>query len=100
MSPAEYMLLRAVATRPGMQQCEISEMIGKDKASICRGVANMVKKGYFKTESLSHKCLRVYLSEKGQSIMNDVMSVARDRHRELEKILDKNELRILTEILN
>ncbi|MDE6288967.1 MAG: MarR family transcriptional regulator, partial [Muribaculaceae bacterium] len=79
LTPSEYMLMRAVAKRPGMQQCEIGEMIGKDKASICRGVAAMVKKGYFRTESVSHKCLRVYLSEKGEELLPRIMEVARAR---------------------
>ena len=62
ITTSEYLVLRAIYSNDGLQQCEIAEMVGKDKAAICRCVAGLAKKGLVRTESVSHKCLRVYAS--------------------------------------
>ena len=51
----EYMILRALYSHNQLQQCEICQMVGKDKASICRSVSALKKKGLVKTETVSHK---------------------------------------------
>lgn len=83
----------------GLQQCEIADMVGKDKASICRCVAALVRKGLFRTESVSHKCLRVYSTEEARRIEPDIMRVAATRHEELANLITPDELRVFTNVL-
>lgn len=95
----EYLILRALFTHDGMQQCEIGEMIGKDKGAICRGVKSLESKGFVRTVAVSHKCLRVYLSAKGMDIKPAVMKIAADKHSALVSLLTENELAALESAL-
>ena len=99
ITTSEYLVLRAVYCREGLQQCEIADMVGKDKAAICRCVAGLAKKGLVRTESVSHKCLRVYASEEGRRIEPDIMKVAISRHKELEELISPEELEVFTNVL-
>ncbi len=104
LTPPEYMLLRALYTCEGMQQCELATMIGKDKGAVCRCVAAMVKKGLVSTESVSHKCLRVYVTPLGRDIEPKVMAVAKERHEALTSLLTPEEMTtfdiVLKKIIN
>lgn len=99
ITTAEYMVLRVLYDEEGLQQCEIADVIGRDKAGVSRCVAAMEKKGLVRTESVSHKCLRVYLSEKGRSIEAAVKSVASERHHALEKLVDDRDMEIFVKVL-
>lgn len=96
----EYILLRALYSKDGMQQCEIAELIGKDKAAISRCVTAMQKKGLVITEPVSRKCVKVFVSEKGRAIEPLVMAVAKERHKALAELLTGDELSILVNILD
>lgn len=99
LTPSEYMVLRALYTCEGMQQCELAAMIGKDKGAVCRCVAAMVKKGVIRTESVSHKCLRVYVAPKGREIEPRVMAVGRERHEALTELLTPEEMTMFDIVL-
>lgn len=99
ITTSEYLVLRAIYSNDGLQQCEIAEMVGKDKAAICRCVAGLAKKGLVRTESVSHKCLRVYASEEGRRIEPDIMRVAALRHKELAEMVSHKELEVFTKVL-
>lgn len=99
LTTSEYLVLRALYSSEGIQQCEIAQMVGKDKAAVCRCVAGLEKKGLVRTESVSHKCLRVYLSDKALDIEPKVMEVARRRHKALADLTNPGDLAIFTEIL-
>lgn len=92
LTPPEYMVLRALYTADGMQQCELAALIGKDKGAVCRCVTAMVKKGLVRTESVSHKCLRLYVAPLGREIEPKVMAVARERHNALASLLTPEEM--------
>lgn len=100
ITPSEYMIMRAVYSKQGLQQCEIAEMVGKDKASICRTVATLDKKGLVRTESVSHKCLRVYLTDYAVEIEPSIRRVAESRHRALVELVGEENVVIVTSILN
>ena len=99
ITTSEYLVLRAVYAREGLQQCEIVDMVGKDKAAVCRCVAGMVKKELLSVQPVSHKCLRVYLTEKSRRMKAKIMEVASIRHKALEDITTPGELEIFTNIL-
>ncbi len=100
LSVPEYILLRALYSTDGMQQCEIAELIGKDKASISRCVTAMQKKGLVRTEPVSRKCVKVFVAEEGRAIEPAVIAVAKERHKALTGMLTDEELSILMEILD
>ncbi len=100
ITAGEYIVLRAIYSREGMQQCEIAEIVGKDKAAVCRLVSSLEKKGLIRTESVSYKCLRVYASEKGWEMEPRILSVAQLRHQALADIVAPDELEIFAKVLN
>lgn len=99
ISTSEYLVLRSVYSNEGLRQCEIAEMIGKDKAAVCRCVAGLEKKGLLSTESVSHKCLRVYLTDRSRDMESKIMTVAVKRHNSLLNLTSPDELKIFQHIL-
>ena len=95
----EYMVLRALYTRDGMQQCEIGEMVGKDKGAVCRTVKSLEAKGLVRTEQVSHKCLKVYVAEKGEVLKPTIMQIAEARDKTLSEMLSQNELSVFRSVL-
>lgn len=100
LTPTEYLVLRALYTRDGLQQCEIADLISKDKAAVCRCVTALSKKGFVTTEAVSHKCLKVYLSPTGRETEPTVMSIAEKRQKALAAIASEKEIEIFVSVLN
>lgn len=100
ITTSEYLVLRAVYSNEGLQQCEIADMVGKDKAAVCRCVAGLVRKGLLAVESVSHKCLRVYLTDKSREMKPKVMEVAEKRHNALADLTTPEDLEVFTRIID
>lgn len=100
ITTSEYLVMRAIYSTPGAQQCEIADMVGKDKAAVCRCVAGLEKKGLLTTESVSHKCLKVYPSDQAKELESRIMEVAAKRHQALAELNTPAELEIFTRILD
>lgn len=99
ITAAEYMILRALYSRDGLQQCEIVEIVGKDKSSICRSVSALAKKGLVRTEAVSYKCIRVWLTEKAREIEPKVMKTADERHQALLKLASPKDIGAFVRVL-
>lgn len=100
LTTTEYLVLRAVYSREGSQQCEIADMVGKDKAAICRCVAGLEKKGLFVTEAVSHKCLRVYITDKARHIEPIINDISNARHKALADLVTPKQLEIFSQTLD
>lgn len=100
LTTSEYLVLRAVYSNEGLRQCEIAELIGKDKAAVCRCVSGLESKGLLATESVSHKCLKVYLTGKSRELEPKIMKVAEIRHSALADLTTPEELEIFSQILD
>lgn len=100
ITTSEYLVLRAVYSKEGLQQCEIADMVGKDKAAVCRCVAGLIHKGLLFTDPVSYKCLKVYLTEKARKLEPQIMKVARLRHKALTDHTSPEELEIFIKILD
>ena len=74
--------------------------MGKDKASVCRTVASLARKGYVTTEPVSHKCLRVWVSDQGRKIQHLIDNVALKRHKALEAVVNAGEMDIFVKVLD
>lgn len=99
ITTTEYLVLRALYSGEGVQQCEIASLTGKDKAFICRCVTSLEKKGLVRTESISHKCLRVYLTENARDIESGIMDVAERRHKALMSLTSPMEFEFFAKVL-
>lgn len=99
VTTAEYLVLRALYTRDGMQQCEIASLIGKDKGAVCRTVTSMEKKGLVTTRAVSHKCRQVYLSAYGKAIESTIMKVAEKQHGILTSKIPQKEMKAFVNVL-
>ena len=97
--PAEYLVLRGLYARDGMQQCDVAALLGKDKASVSRCVGAMERKGLINIETVSHKCRLIWLSDKGREIEPSIMKVARDRHKALADIVSRKDMEALVRVL-
>ncbi|MDE6247916.1 MAG: MarR family transcriptional regulator [Muribaculaceae bacterium] len=100
LTSSEYLVLRALYTKDGIQQCEIADLVGRDKAGVCRCVTGLVKKGLVWVEPVSYKCLRVHLSDSAVAIKPQVLQVAENRHRALIELLSPEELDAFTMALD
>lgn len=92
VTTAEYMILRALYTKEGLQQCDLAEMVGKDQSAVCRTVSTMEKKDLVRTEIISHKCRRVYLSEAGKDLEPEILRVAQERQEAISYLFTDEEL--------
>ncbi|MDE5786526.1 MAG: MarR family transcriptional regulator [Duncaniella sp.] len=99
ISVPEYMILRALYTTDGLQQCELGEVLGTDKGAVSRCVRHMERKGLVMTEPVSHKCVKVYVGESGRKIEKRIMEVAGKRHESLTRLLTHDEMSDLLRIL-
>lgn len=99
ITTSEYLVMRALYSNDGLQQCEIAALLGKDKGAISRCVKNLENKNLVTTEVVSHKCLRVYVSEKGRLIQPSVMAVADERHKALTSMLTHHEMETFVSVL-
>ena len=97
--PSEYLVLRGLYSSDGMQQCEVATLLGKDKAGVSRCVGTMEKKGLVSTEVVSHKCRRIWLSDKGKSIEPLIMKVAEQRHEAVMKLASPEDMEIFVKVL-
>lgn len=95
----EYLVLRALYYSDGIQQCEIAALVGRDKAGICRCVSALARKGLVSTEPVSHKCVRVYLTDKALEIKPGVMAVAAERHQALVDLVSAEDLAVFNNVL-
>ena len=100
LTTTEYLVLRAVFSREGLQQCEIADKVGKDKAAVCRCVAALEKRGLVLTEAVSHKCLRVYSTSKSRELEPAIMAVATKRHKAFTDLTTPEQLEIFIQILD
>lgn len=99
ITSAEYMILRALYSRDGLQQCEIVDMVGKDKSSICRSVSALAKKDLVSTEPISYKCIRVWLTDKAREIQPRIMQIADERHKALIKLAPNKDIEAFLRVL-
>lgn len=99
ITSAEYMILRALYSRDGLQQCEIVDMVGKDKSSICRSVSALAKKELVSTEPVSYKCIRVWLTDKAREIQPRIMQIANERHKALIKLAPNKDIEAFIRVL-
>ena len=99
ITSAEYMILRALYSHDGLQQCEIVDMVGKDKSSICRSVATLAKKGFVRTEPISYKCIRAWLTNKARDIQPKILKIAAKRHQALLELAPKSDIEAFERVL-
>ncbi len=99
ISVPEYLVLRVLYGHDGCQQCDIAAALGKDKAAICRCVSGMVRKGLLTTKQVSHKCLRVHLTEEARGIEAAVMRVGAERDALLRTIVPAEDLETFRRVL-
>ncbi len=99
ITPAEYLILRILYTRGATQQCDISRILGKDKASVSRSIHSLEKKGLVNSDAVSYKCCMVSLTGAGESLEPDIMDIAKKLHHDMAARLTTGQMDTLREIL-
>ena len=100
ITASEYMIMRALYSSDGLQQCEIADMVGKDKGSISRSVSGLVRKGLVRTEQVSYKCCKVWITEAAVAIRGEVMEIAARRHKALLCLASEKDIETFVRVLN
>ncbi|MDE6279146.1 MAG: MarR family transcriptional regulator [Paramuribaculum sp.] len=102
--PSEYLVLRGLYTKDGMQQCDVASLLGKDKAGVSRCIRTMERKGLVSVKTISHKCRRIWLTDKSREIEPLIMKIAGARHDALLNLASSEDIetfvRVLKLILN
>lgn len=99
ITAAEYVIIRLLLANGEMQQCEISRILKKDKASISRSIKSLEKKGFIKTNPISYKCSLVSLSESGMKITPQILELAEALQQRLKDRITPQQISVLREIL-
>lgn len=99
VTAAEYLILRVLFKHDDMQQCDISRILVKDKASISRSIQSLVKKGYVTATPVSYKCSMVSLTPQAVSLKPRLMEIATHLHKELSEKITKEQMQNLRDIL-
>lgn len=99
ITAAEYLILRALYSNGAMQQCEIAQMLRKDKASISRSIQSLVRKGLVDADAVSYKCCMASLTDKGEALRPRLLSIAERLHNELSRKITPQQMKVLHEIL-
>ncbi len=99
ITAAEYLILRILFSHGKIQQCEISRILGKDKASVNRSIHSLVNKGMIMADTVSYKCSMVSLTEKGLSMKPGLMNIAVKLNSKLSERISPQQMDNLREIL-
>lgn len=99
VSPAEYLILRVVAAKGEQQQCDISRLLCKDKASVSRSVHSLAKKRLVNVTPVSYKCCMVALSDAGEKLMPELLKIAKHLQEAMSTKLSEGEVETLRRIL-
>ncbi len=96
----EYLIIRTLYTTDGLQQCEIADILSKDRASVCRSIKALERKGLVTTQAVSYKCQRVFLTDTTRRLKPDVIAAADRCHGHLEEMITPGGMSQLTDILH
>ncbi len=99
ISSAEYLIMRVLISGGKMQQCEITRVLNKDRASISRSIKSLETKGLVDVQQTSYKCCNVSLSEAGMKMVPQILKVAEQRQQKLSDRISPEEINKLREIL-
>ena len=100
ISAAEYLIMRILYAADGaVQECEISLILIKDKASVSRSIRSLERKGLVLVSQKSYKCSMVSLTEEGERLRHRLMEIAAARHRKLVDRITPEQMDTLREIL-
>lgn len=99
ITAAEYLILRVLFSKGRLQQCEISQTLGKDKASVNRSVLSLTRKGFVATTSVSYKCCIVALTDGGEALRPRLLDIARQLQQDLSHRITNEQMSRLREIL-
>lgn len=99
ISVPEYLIIRVLYDYDGIQQCEIASVLGKDKAAVCRTIGAMVKKGLVVTQSISHKCQRVFLTPKSEEMKPSIIAVAAEREKHFKSMGTEEEYETFSKMI-
>ncbi len=95
-------LLHRLYERDGMTQSEISEELHVRPSTVSNMVSRMVEAGFVKrrADPLDQRVSRVYLTEKGQRIREQLLAVERELTWQALESLDAEQRQTLARLLN
>lgn len=99
ITAAEYLIIRILLAHGELQQCEISRILNKDRASISRSIKSLVEKGLIDARQISYKCCIVALSESGRALTPRILEIAGTLQQRLADRLTPEQMNNLREIL-
>jgi DNA-binding MarR family transcriptional regulator len=79
LTPAQFCALVLIADEPGMDQTRLMELAALDRSSVTNTVERLEKRGLIKrkVDPNDRRARRLYLTDKGSKLLNDVQDSAR-----------------------
>lgn len=99
ITASEYLILRILFKNGAAQQCDISRILGKDKASVNRSIHALARKGLVLADAVSYKCCMVSLTEEGETMKPHIMEIAERLHNDMASKLTIRQMEDLHKIL-
>ncbi len=98
----QWGLLNIIQEFPGIIQSDIAEKSMKDRTNITRMLDLLEKNRLIerKSDRDDRRLYRIYITDKGETLLNSLIPVAMSVNEKASKRLSKNELKIFIEILN
>jgi DNA-binding MarR family transcriptional regulator len=101
LSVAEWRVMTAVGRVSGANANRVCEITAMDKVRVSRAVARLMKQGRLTRESdrADRRRAKLYLSESGRTVHNEIVPMARAYEAELLSTLDDGERVLLDSLL-
>ena len=92
----QWLVLNFIKEKPGISQNDLAHFVDRDKTSVTRFVATLVKKSLiFKKASLEDKRVKtLYLTEKGIELLSIATPIIREAILKLQKEISEEEVKI------
>lgn len=89
----QYLYFNYISRHEGITQKEMSELLLIDKATTAKAIQKLSKQGYIRAEQHpdDRRCYRLFLTEKGQSIVPEVRNIMKNTMSILSDGMSKKE---------
>ena len=98
----QWLVLNAIAEKPGISQLEIAEKVFKDAASVTRIIDLLIKKQYLVREAHNSDRRRfsLELTKEGKALIKSIAKVVEQNRTKALKGIDEKDLLKMKETLN
>jgi DNA-binding MarR family transcriptional regulator len=101
VTPVQFSIMSVIAYRPGMDQSQISEEVGVDRATLANVVARLEAAGYLKrvTSRLDRRQKLLNLTQRGKTLLNRMQEPVWRAHTRTIEALEPESQTVFMDLL-